>query len=98
MRSLGPVLAALLACVPGGVERVEYVDSAGHARSIALPRGSTEAEVRGRLGGPNAIQRGLVGDVVHWVYTYERAACIYVLEFRAGRLAYVHYKPLPAGP
>ncbi len=99
MRTVVPAFVALLSCVPGGVERVEFVDSAGRDHSVALPRGSTETEVRARLGGPNAIQRGLVGEVVHWVYTYEQARWVYVLEFRAGRLAVVHYQPRPsAGP
>lgn len=95
MRSLAPVVAALTACAPGGVDRVEYVDAAGRAHLVELPQGATEDEVRARLGGPNAIQRGLLGDVVHWIYTYDRAHHVYVVEFRRGRLAYVHYQPRP---
>lgn len=95
VRALGPLVAAMIACAPGGIERVEYVDAAGRSHLIELPRGATEEEVRARLGGPNAIQRGLVGDVVHWVYTYDRARFVYVFEFRGGRLAYIHYQPRP---
>lgn len=95
VRTLAALVAALIACAPGGIERVEYVDSAGRSHLVELPRGLTEEEVRARLGGPNAIQRGLVGDVVHWVYTYELARFVYVLEFRGGRLAYIHYQPRP---
>lgn len=87
--------AALLACAPGGRERIEYLGPDGRLMLVELPLGATEVEVRARLGGPNAIQRGLLAETVHWLYTYDHSRFNYVLEFRGGRLARVHYQPRP---
>lgn len=89
------LLAALLACVPGGIERIEYLGPDGRLTLVELPADATEAEVRARLGGPNAIQRSLLAGTVHWLYTYDHSRWNYVLEFRGGRLARVHYQPRP---
>lgn len=89
------VACAWLGCAPGGLLRVEYAGPGGEPRMVELPRGASEAEVRSQLGGPNAIQRSLIAGVVHWLYTFDRSRYNYVLEFRGGRLARIHYQPRP---
>lgn len=92
------VLLALLSagCVPGGLLRVEHVDAAGQARVVELPRGASAAEVRAELGPPRLVRQGAAG-AEFWLYAFARAGRDYVLEFRGGRLRWIHERDRPVG-
>lgn len=95
-RTASLALTLALACAPGNVERVEFIDAEGTLRRVELPQQSSGAEVEARLGRPNAIRLG-PGEVVYWLYTFEHVRYNYVLTFRGDRLAHVRYMPRP-GP
>lgn len=90
----GWLLVGALACAPGQVERLEYLDGDGRLRQVELPKSASKAQVEGTLGRPNAIQRG-PGETVYWLYTFEHLRYSYVLTFRGDRLAHVRYMPRP---
>lgn len=89
MRRLVLLAALSSGCVPGGLLRVEQVDAVGQARIVELPRGASEADVRAALGPPRVVRQG-AGGVVFWLYAFARSGRDYVLEFRGGRLRWIH--------
>ena len=96
---VGVVLAmeCVTACAPGGIERVEHLDSAGVLRRVELPTGASAAQVQASLGRPNAIRRG-PGTIVYWLYTFDHMRSHYLLTFRGEHLAHVRFMPRPGEP
>lgn len=92
------LLALVLACAPGQVERVEHLGPDGQLRRVELPRQATGAETLALLGRPDVVRRG-PGQVEYWLYTFDHIRFDYVLTFRGDRLAHVRYMPRArAGP